>query len=88
VSLLDTFKTYNPVTLAVGCLFVACGFWTVFEVVLHGARTALGGVFIFVLFVLVPVSLARGCNHTQSTSTAEKLEVTAAHFQNGPLLSN
>jgi hypothetical protein len=65
VSLIDTFKTYNPVTLAVGCLFVLCGSWTVFEVIMHGVRTSAGGIFIFVMFVLLPVSLGVAIIHNQ-----------------------
>jgi hypothetical protein len=54
---LDTFKTYNPVTLSMGCLWVAVGFWVVFELIRHGTRTAIGGAFIFVLFVFIPIGL-------------------------------
>lgn len=57
MSLLDTFRTYNPVTLAVGSFFVLCGVSSITELVLHGVRIAIGGVFVVVLFVLIPVSL-------------------------------
>jgi uncharacterized membrane protein len=60
MSLLDTFKTYNPVTLTVGIFFVGCGGWTITELALHGVRTAIGGVFVVVLFV--PSVLAKN-NH-------------------------
>jgi hypothetical protein len=53
---LDTFKTYSPVTLGVGFLFVAVGLWAAFEF-LPGTRTAIAGAFIFVLFVFIPISL-------------------------------
>ena len=65
MSLLDTFKTYNPVTLAVGIFFMAVGVWTIAELVLHGVRTAIGGVFVVVLFVLIPVSLGMAIVHNQ-----------------------
>lgn len=65
MSLLDTFKTYNPVTLTLGIFFVAGGVWTITELVLHGVRTAIGGVFIVVLFVLIPVSLGMAIVHNQ-----------------------
>ena len=65
MSLTDTFKTYNPVTLAVGCGFVVCGFWTVFEVVTHGVRTVAGGIFVFVMAVLLPLSLGVAIIHNQ-----------------------
>jgi len=57
MSLVDTFKTYNPVTLALGIFFVAAGVWTITMLVLHGVRTAIGGVVVVVLVVLIPVSL-------------------------------
>ena len=65
MSLLDTFKTYNPVTLTVGIFFVGCGGWTITELALHGVRTAIGGVFVVVLFVLIPVSLGMAIVHNQ-----------------------
>jgi len=57
MSLGDAFKTYNPVTLALGIFLVAAGLWTITELVVYGVRTAIGGVFVVVLFVLIPVSL-------------------------------
>jgi len=65
MSLLDTFKTYNPVTLAVGTFFMAVGVWTIAELVLHPVRTTIGGVFVVVLFVLIPVSLGAAIVHNQ-----------------------
>ncbi len=53
----DTFKTYNPVTLAVGCLFVVCGLWIVFAILYYGTRTLVGGLVVFVLGALIPLSL-------------------------------
>ena len=53
----DWFKNYNPVTLALGILFIAAGVWTITELVVHGVRTSIGGVVIVVLGVLVPLSL-------------------------------
>jgi len=64
MSLRATFETYNPVTLAVGCIFVACGLWVVFEVVLHGLRTAAGG-FVLVLVAVMPVTLGVAIVHNQ-----------------------
>jgi len=65
MSLFDTFKTYNPVTLTVGIFFMAGGVWTITELVLHGVRTAIGGVFVVVFFVLIPVSLGMAIVHNQ-----------------------
>ena len=65
MSLLDTFKTYNPVTLAVGIFFMAVGVWAIAELVLHRVRTAIGGVFVVVLFVFIPVSLGTAIVHNQ-----------------------
>lgn len=65
MSLTDTFKTYNPVALAVGCVFVFGGLWTGFEVVMHGVRTVLGGIFVFVIAVLLPLSLGVAVIHNQ-----------------------
>jgi hypothetical protein len=65
MSLRDTFGTYNPVTLGVGCFFVACGAWTVLELLLHGVRTVLGGIVVVVLTVFVPVSIGVAIIHNQ-----------------------
>jgi len=65
MSLLDTYKTYNPVTLVVGCGFVAYGLWLVSELLLHGVCTILGGVFIFVFFICIPASLGIAIIHNQ-----------------------
>jgi len=65
MSLGDTFKTYNPVTLTLGILFVAAGFWTIAMLLAHGVRTAVGGLFIFVLFILFPLSLGIAIIHNQ-----------------------
>ena len=65
MTLLDTYRTYNPVTLIVGCGFVACGLWTVSELFLHGVHTVLGGVVIFILFILIPTSLGIAIIHNQ-----------------------
>ena len=65
MSLRDTFKTYNPVTAVVGCGFVFAGIWTIFQALVHGVRTHIGGVFVFVLFVLIPISLGVAIIHNQ-----------------------
>ena len=73
MSLRDTFETYNPVTLVVGCGFVACGLWVVFEVLLHGvyanwwrtAAGAAGGIVMFLLCIVVPISLGAAVIHKQ-----------------------
>jgi multisubunit Na+/H+ antiporter MnhG subunit len=65
MSLRDTFERYNPVTLGVGCLFVACGAWTVLELLLHSVRTILGGIVVVVLAVFVPVSIGTAIIHNQ-----------------------
>lgn len=57
MTLLDTWKTYNPVTLIVGCFFVAVGLWTIGELFLHPVRTGLGVVFVSVFFAFFPISL-------------------------------
>jgi hypothetical protein len=64
MSLRGTFERYNPVTIGVGCGFVACGLWIIFELVLHGVRTAVGGV-VLVLFAAIPVSLGVAIIHNQ-----------------------
>jgi multisubunit Na+/H+ antiporter MnhG subunit len=61
----DTFETYNPITLGVGCLFVACGVWAVLELLLHGVRTVLGGIVVVILAVFVPVSIGAAIIHNQ-----------------------
>jgi hypothetical protein len=63
MSLLDTFKTYNPVTLTVGCLWVAVGLWAIF--MLLPTRTLIGDVFILVLCVVIPISLGAAIIHNQ-----------------------
>ena len=50
-------KTYNPVTLAVGCLFVVCGFGIFFAILHYGTRTLVGGLIVFILGALMPLSL-------------------------------
>ena len=65
MKLTDTFKTYNPITLTVGCGFVLCGFWTLFEVVTHGVSTVAGGIFVFVMAVILPLSLGVAIIHNQ-----------------------
>jgi hypothetical protein len=52
----DTLKIYNPVTLVVGCAFVVFGIVALVEL-LPGTPTAIGDVFILVLFVLLPIGL-------------------------------
>ena len=69
----DTLKTYNPVTLVVGCLFVACGLWVVVEALLHGVGTnwwrttagAAGGIVMFLLVIVIPISLGAAIIHNQ-----------------------
>jgi len=65
MSLRDTFQTYNPVTLIFGWLFVACGVWAVAELLLRAVRTVLGGIVVFVLAVLIPVSIGAAIIHNQ-----------------------
>jgi hypothetical protein len=65
MSLRDTFQTYNPVTLVLGWLFVACGAWAVVELLLRGVRTALGGIVVFVFAGLIPVSIGAAIIHNQ-----------------------
>ena len=65
MSLFDTFKTYNLVTLTLGIFCVAVGVWTITELALNGVRTAIGAVFVVVLFVLIPVSLGMAIIHNQ-----------------------
>ncbi|MGA9305189.1 MAG: hypothetical protein WBW31_07295 [Candidatus Sulfotelmatobacter sp.] len=73
MSLRDTFETYNPVTLVVGCGFLACGFWVLFEVLTHGIRAnwwrtvagAAGGLVMFLLCIVVPISLGAAIIHKQ-----------------------
>ena len=72
MSLRDTFETYNPVTLVVGCGFLACGLWVVFEVLTRGIRanwwrTAAGaaGSVMFLLCIVVPISLGAAIIHKQ-----------------------
>ena len=60
----DTFKTYNPVTLTLGIGFLAGGFWLVAILLLHGARTAIGGV-VIILFAVLPFSLGATIVHNQ-----------------------
>jgi hypothetical protein len=64
MSLLDTYKTYNPVTVAVGCMFVGAGFWLLFELVRHGARTT-AGIFVIVLLAALPISVGAATIHNQ-----------------------
>ena len=69
----DTLKTYNPVTLVVGCGFVACGLWVVAEVLLDGVSTnwwrtaagAAGGIVMLLLCIVVPISLGAAIIHNQ-----------------------
>ena len=65
MNLFDTYKTYNPVTLAVGIFFVGAGVWTIAALLLHGVRTVVGGIFVVVLFVLIPVSIGTAIVHNQ-----------------------
>jgi len=65
MSLRDTFQTYNPVTLVVGCFFVAYGAWMTLELLLHGVRTFLGGIIVFILAVFMPVSIGIAIIHNQ-----------------------
>src|SRR5947209_12761846 len=54
--LLNTFKTYNPITLVVGISFVGVGIWGALFC-LRGVPTSEGLVFILVFAVLLPLSL-------------------------------
>jgi hypothetical protein len=62
---LDTFKTDNPVTVAVGCFFVGCGLWILFELLSHGTVTLIGGFVIFGLAALMPIGLGVAIIHNQ-----------------------
>jgi hypothetical protein len=53
----DTFKTYNPVTLALGFFFVAGGAWTITMLILRGV--------VVVLFALIPGGLGIAIVHNQ-----------------------
>ena len=64
MSLLDTYKVYNPITVVVGCLFVSVGLWLLFELVLHGARTT-AGIFVIVVFAALPISVGAATIHKQ-----------------------
>jgi hypothetical protein len=64
MSLLDTYKIYNPITVAVGCLFVGAGFWLLFELAQHGARTT-AGIVVIVLFAALPISIGVATIHNQ-----------------------
>jgi uncharacterized membrane protein len=54
--LLNTFKTYNPITLVAGILFVGAGIWGALSY-LRGVPTVQGFLFVLVLAVLLPVCL-------------------------------
>jgi hypothetical protein len=64
MSLRDTFETYNPVTLAVGCFFVAAGCWIIFEFAMHASRTLVGAAVILV-FASMPISIGAAIVHSQ-----------------------
>jgi hypothetical protein len=65
VSMTDTFTTYNPVTLIMGCYWVLAGFWVAFELITRPARTFAGAIFVIVMFVLLPVGLGAAIIHKQ-----------------------
>ena len=73
MSLRDTFEVYNPITLAVGCLFLGCGVWVLFEVLLNrhlnvamlDLRAAIGLMVMFALVVLIPIALGAAIIHNQ-----------------------
>jgi len=64
MSLWDTFETYNPVTLLVGCGFVGLGVWVTIQFALHG-RHSVGGVLVMSIFILMPFSLGTAIIHNQ-----------------------
>jgi len=64
MSLWDTFETYNPVTLLVGCGFVGAGLWVTIQFALHGKHSA-AGIFVMSIFILMPVSVGVAIIHNQ-----------------------
>ena len=47
-------KTYNPVNLVLGCVFVFCGLWVAHKF-LFSVPTFIMGIFVFDAFVLLPI---------------------------------
>jgi hypothetical protein len=80
MSLLDTYKTHNLVTLATGCLFVAGGLWIVCEFMIHGVRTVAGGIFIFVVCVAPITSVEAAIIHNQLRLRREAKGSPAKHL--------
>jgi TRAP-type C4-dicarboxylate transport system permease small subunit len=64
MSLLHTYKVYNPITLLMGCLFVGVGMWLLFELVRHGVQTT-AGIFVIVVFAALPISIGAAIIHNQ-----------------------
>src|SRR5437763_63102 len=60
-----TFEEYHPITFAVGVFFVATGLWVIVQLVWSGVRTAIGGVFILVIFVILPIGIGSAIIHGQ-----------------------
>jgi len=54
MSLLDTYKVYNPIAVVVGGLFVSVGLWVLFELIWHAVRTT-AGIFVIVIFAALPI---------------------------------
>jgi len=64
MSLWDTFETYHPVTLLLGCGFLGAGLWVTIQFALNGKHSA-ASIFVMSIFILMPVSLGTAIIHNQ-----------------------